>query len=103
MYIYDGEEIPNIIESRFANLLVVKSITQNFSAGVSTNYSHESFSNINNSFRLLPAIEYNIFPYKEVNEHQLRFLYGIGGQYNNYIDSTIFYKTTENYFSKSSV
>ena len=98
VFIYEGEKFPNITESRYANLLVVKSINQNISAGASINYSRSTYSNLNHSIRLLPAIEYNIFPYSEANEHQLRFLYGIGGQYNNYIDTTIFFKTAENYF-----
>jgi hypothetical protein len=98
VFVYNGAETHSPTVSRYANLLVVKSINKHISAGAITNYSHSTYSNLNHSYRFLPAIEYNIFPYAEANEHQLRFLYGIGTQYNNYIDTTIFFKTSENYF-----
>ena len=98
VFTYDDETFPNTRDASYVNLLVVKSINQHISAGARTNYNHSTFSNLNHSINLQPAIEYNVFPYAEANEHQLRFLYGIGTQYNNYIDTTIFFKSAENYF-----
>ena len=98
IFLYDGEKTIITTESNYANLLVVKSVNKHISVGAFTDYTHSTYSNLKSGISFLPAIEYNIFPYSEANEHQLRFLYGIGNQYNNYIDTTIFFKTTENYF-----
>jgi len=98
IFVYDGERTVITTDSHYANILAVSSINEHISVGASTGYIHSTYSNLKSSIRFLPAIEYNIFPYAEANEHQLRFLYGIGNQHNNYIDTTIFFKTTENYF-----
>jgi len=98
IFTYAGEKTLSTTDYRSANLLAVKSISKHISAGGLTNYSHSTYSNLNQSLKILPAIEYNIYPYSEANEHQFRFLYGIGVQHNNYIDTTIFFKTSEVYF-----
>ena len=95
---YDDFNLSTIQKNSNANILAVKSINEHFSAGAFTNYKHSTYSNIEHGFAIMPALEYNIFPYSEASEHQLRFLYGIGNQHNNYIDTTIFFKTYENYF-----
>jgi outer membrane usher protein FimD/PapC len=43
-------------------------------------------------------VEYDLFPYSEATHRQLRFLYSVGIQYNNYLDSTIYNKVKENLF-----
>jgi hypothetical protein len=48
-----------------------------------------------------PAIEYDIFPYSESNQKQLRILYGMGFVYNNYVDSTVYDKLEENLFEQT--
>jgi hypothetical protein len=49
---------------------------------------------------LLPAIEYDLFPYSDATHRQLRFLYSVGVQYNNYIDSTIYNQVKETLFKQ---
>jgi hypothetical protein len=45
-----------------------------------------------------PAIEYNIYPYKDVNTRFLTIRYGVDVRNNKYIDTTIYFKTRETLF-----
>lgn len=84
-----------VTESRGADLLVVKSLTDHLSIGGSTNYR----SSIRNNLNLLAdgslAFEYSVFPYKEFNEREITFLYRMTGGYNDYNERTIYGKTSE--------
>lgn len=42
-----------------------------------------------------PWVEYSLFPYKKFNSERIVFSYGLGIEYLNYKDSTIFFKTSE--------
>lgn len=95
---YDEFSLSTTQKSTNGNILAVKSVNDHFSIGGTANYLHSTYSNLDQSHSITPSIEYNIFPYSESNEHQLRILYGLGVQNNQYIDSTIFFKTQEYYF-----
>lgn len=79
---------------RFDGLLV-KSLTPNWSVGASAEVFSSTFRNIEFQASASPAIEYNIYPYREYNEHELSFLYEISPTYNSYRDTTIFRETEE--------
>ena len=81
--------------------LIVKSISEHWSAGGRVNLSSTTYRNLRAGFRFTPAVEYNIFPYSQSTRRQLRMLYGLGYVYNNYIDTTIFNKTEEHLFEQS--
>ena len=95
---YEDIKLTTIRKTANANLLAVASINEHISVGANARYQHSTYSNINHGIAFMPAVEYNIYPYSEATEHQLRFLYGIGNQNNKYIDTTIFFKTHQNYF-----
>ena len=95
---YDDFKLTTLTKNANANILAVSSINNHISVGAQASYKHTTYSNINHGIAFMPAIEYNIYPYSEAMEHQLRFLYGIGNQNNNYLDTTIFFKTHDNYF-----
>jgi len=101
---YDlGDEDVYISESvnyHFKNK-VVFSLNDHWSVGETSGLMHSSYSNryLNAYFR--PAIEYNVFPYSESFDRQLRMMYSIGPVYNNYIDTTIFNKDEELLFRQS--
>ncbi len=80
---------------------VVRSLSDHWSAGLFGGARHNTFTNIDFSTYVNPAIEYNIFPYKEVLRREIVFAYRIGYFYNNYIDATIFEKTSEGIFNHS--
>lgn len=76
--------------------LVVKSISDHWSVGNRAEFSTSTFSNHKFQANIFPSIEYNLFPYSQSTHHQLRFLYGIGVSLNQYNDTTIYGKITEN-------
>jgi hypothetical protein len=49
---------------------------------------------------LLPAIEYDVYPYSEATHRQLRIIYGAGLQYNNYIETSIYNMTKEDLYKQ---
>ncbi|HEX7493428.1 MAG TPA: hypothetical protein VF346_04340 [Bacteroidales bacterium] len=87
--------------SKSANILIVKSITEHWSYGGSANIGASSFNNQKMLLSIMPAIEYDIFPYSESTRRQLRLLYRAGYNYVTYIDSTIYNKTRETLWQHS--
>jgi len=77
----------------FHNL--VKSFSPHWSYGYQTNYSSSTFNNIKRKFFFNPAIEYNFYDYKEVNNHFFVLRYGVDVNINHYYDTTIFNKIKE--------
>lgn len=74
---------------------LVKSLTEHWSYGYNLNLSNSTFSNYQLQLTAGPAIEYNIFPYKESNNKLLTFRYGVDIRLNRYIDSTLYLKKKE--------
>jgi len=77
------------------NFYYAKSLNEHWSAGISTGLSASSYGYLDMQYRITPAIEYDIYPYSESTRRQLRIMYEIGYQYNNYSDTTIYNKLTE--------
>ena len=80
------------------NNLFVKSIGDHWSVGLKWDLGSSTRENYNFNTRILPSVEYDIFPYSESTHRQLRILYSAGYQYNNYIDTTINNKLSENLY-----
>ena len=77
------------------NHYLVQSINSNWSWAYEIKYSQNTFSNSRGRTFLKGAIEYNIFPYKDVNNKLFTLSYGFTARRNNYYDSTIYNKTKE--------
>ena len=86
------------VNSRSIDNLIVFSLGNHWSAGLNTDLGSSTSNNYNLNAVILPTIEYDIFPYSEATHRQFRIQYSIGYQYCNYIDTTIYYKITENLF-----
>lgn len=93
----DGEdESFTVSNTRYRiNHTLVKAISDHWSYGYYFFLRNSTFSNYQNSIQLVPAIEYNIFPYKEVNTKFLTLGYGIELTHNNYYEETIYNKMNE--------
>lgn len=78
--------------------LFVKSLGDHWSAGMIWNINTSTSENYDLNTSVMPSIEYDLFPYAEATHRQLRFLYSIGYQFNDYTDTTIYNKTRENLF-----
>jgi hypothetical protein len=80
--------------------LLVKSLGEHWSAGIKWNIGSSTRENYDLRTDLLPSLEYDLFPYSEATHRQLRFLYSVGIQYNNYTDSTIYNQVEESLFKQ---
>ena len=76
-------------------LSYVKSINDHWSAGGSINIQSSSYNNYDLSVKMMPGIEYDIFPYSESTRRQLRLLYRVGLEINNYCETTTLIKLKE--------
>lgn len=85
----------------FAAGSIVRSLNDHWSTGIFTGLRHDTFTNLDFRYYFNPAIEYNIFPYKEVLRREIVFAYRIGYFHNDYIEATIFNKLTEGIFNHS--
>ena len=84
-----------IQRSYSANLLQVKSLGTHWSAGVKGSFTSSTYLTHRASWRLTPAIEYDLFPYADATRRQLRFQYGLGVSAFSYYDTTVFNKLRE--------
>jgi hypothetical protein len=100
-YRYEGEHLDSFFESRSFNSLVVKSIDDHWSAGGYFSANSSTFSNIKLSLNPAPALEYDLFPYSQSTQKQLRFLYRVGFNPVRYREETIYYKTYENLWNEA--
>lgn len=73
-----------------AEWLMVRTIGEHWGLGFRGSATVSSFDNYDMFFRLAPAVEYNVFPYSESSEHELRFLYSAGLDVLNYEERTVF-------------
>ncbi|SIS99587.1 hypothetical protein SAMN05421766_106170 [Zobellia uliginosa] len=80
---------------------VVASLSDHWSSGIFVGVQHNTFTNIDFKYYVTPAIEYNIYPYKEVLRREIVFAYKIGYLHNDYIEPTIFEKMVEGVFNHS--
>lgn len=74
----------------FNNL--VKSMTTHWSYGYQVSLSNNTYSNFKSKIYFSPAIEYNIFPYEEVNNRFFVLRYGLDITNTHYYDTTIYNK-----------
>ncbi len=73
----------------------VWSLTDHLSAGLYANAQKSDYANYDSFLALSPAVEYNIFPYSESNNHYVGFMYKVGPRYFDYKEETIFFETSE--------
>lgn len=83
---------------------LVKTISGHWSVGFQASFSNNTFANIKRKLYFKPAIEYNIFNFKDVNNRLLVLRYGVDISSRRYYDTTIFNKISETlYGQKASV
>ncbi|NQU85078.1 MAG: hypothetical protein HQ541_04895 [Mariniphaga sp.] len=100
-YKYEGEESINDVTNLSNENLLVKSLSKHWSAGARIELGTSTFSNTDFMVEFFPSVEYNLYPYSESTHRQLRFLYGAGYAYMDYIDSTIYNQVKEGHFKHS--
>lgn len=81
--------------------LVVKSLSQHWSAGAFLSIQSSTYSNLKVSVTAAPAVEFDLFPYSESTKKQFRVLYRIGYTGTRYNEETVYFKTSESLFQES--
>lgn len=100
---YDYEDLAVTTKTKQwqAGSFVVVSLGGHWSAGGWVQATSSTYTNVKASFRIAPAIEYNVFPYARATRAELRILYRLGYGYNQYFEETIFGKLREGLWSES--
>lgn len=91
----ETEEIVSRSARKFIYAQLIKSLTDHWSAGLSTSLNSASYDNADLFASFGPAIEYNIFPYEESTRHELRFQYRLSLAHHDYDEITIYGKDDE--------
>jgi hypothetical protein len=89
-----------VTNEKFLNNLFVKSLSEHWSTGFLWTLASSTRENYRFRTELLPAIEYDIYPYSESTHRQLRILYGAGLQYNNYYETSIYNEKKEDLYKQ---
>jgi hypothetical protein len=96
----EGNDTTYITNELRGDNLIVKSINEHWSAGLKWNVGSSTVENYDFMTDFLPSVEFDLFPYSEATHRQLRFLYSLGYQYNNYKDSTVYNRLKDGFFKQ---
>jgi hypothetical protein len=77
------------------NHSLIKSINSHWSYGYEANITSSTFSNIRRMLFFRTGVEYDIFPYKDVNNKFFTISYTVDMRHNKYYDTTLYDKTQE--------
>jgi hypothetical protein len=94
----DGTTTTYIRDDESIRSLLVKSLGDHWSTGINIDLRSATNPNYDLDLQIMPAIEYDLYPYSEATHRQLRINYSLGNKYSNYIDTTIYNKLKENLF-----
>ena len=89
------EKIINKNEDYNFQHFLIKSISRHWSYGYQIVFSRNTFSNNKHRAFFNTGIEYNIFPYKQVNTKFFTLAYTVDVRRNAYFDSTLYDKKAE--------
>jgi len=81
--------------------LLVKSLTDHWSAGLRGGVSNSTFSNYRIRTTFAPVLEYNIYPYSESTRRMLTLQYSVEASFADYYEQSIYFKTEEGLLSQS--
>ncbi|MCC7044091.1 MAG: hypothetical protein IT183_09520 [Acidobacteria bacterium] len=90
-----GRRVEVTRRERAARLFLAKALGDHWSVGVDSNVQSSTFGNVELSTQVLPAIEYNVFPYSEYATRQLRFEYAVGAEHARYNEVTLYDRLRE--------
>ncbi|MDA0194984.1 MAG: hypothetical protein O2887_06545 [Bacteroidetes bacterium] len=105
----DGETETTIVENSSNSFehFLIWSLGEKWAYGYEIGYNTSTFNNLEKRLYITPSIEYNLFPYKDVNNKLLTLRYGLASGKNFYNETTIYGKDNEmlvaEYLSLSSI
>ena len=105
----DGENDVTIVKNSSNSFehFLIWSLGEKWAYGYEIGFNNSTFNNLDRQYYLSPSIEYNLFPYKDVNNKLLTLRYGLVTGRNYYTEETIYAKNSESlvaeYLSLSSI
>jgi hypothetical protein len=97
----EEEEIQSILDEREIKADVVKSLSSHWSTGLFAEVYSTTYRNIDLGTSFSPALQYNIYPWKESSQRLMAIAYHIGIRTFEYIEETLYDKTAESRFYES--
>jgi hypothetical protein len=79
------------------------SLGKHFALGHFASYFQTTPQNLKQSYSYYPALEYNLFDYKEASRRQLRFVYRAGARFQKYYETTVYNQSSEWLYPQSFV
>jgi hypothetical protein len=92
---YDDVSELSVFRTHSFSGLLVKSLTERWSAGLRGGVSSSTFNNFRLASDASAVFEYNIFPYSESTRRAFTIQYALGARYYDYVEETIYFKTEE--------
>ncbi|MGM0377857.1 MAG: hypothetical protein ACQEQ0_13885 [Bacteroidota bacterium] len=91
----DDKEIVSENYRHGFNGYMIRSLDQNWSAGLFVDMLSSTFHNMDFNIETTPGVEYSIYPYSESTSRSITFAYMLGAARNYYMEETIFLKKQE--------
>jgi hypothetical protein len=80
---------------------LIRSLGPHWGAGIFADYTTTTIDNLRHGVTISPAIEYSLFPYAQASLRQITLTYRLGYEMADYIEETIYEKTSETLLSQS--
>lgn len=100
-YVRDEEEIRSVMHRNGFQGRAIRSISSNWSLGAFTNVISNSYENIDIGYRVAPAIEYSLLPYRLALRKEYTIAYSLGYLHREYLEETIYGKMRESLYNQS--
>jgi hypothetical protein len=91
----DGEKITTVRRDFGGSALQVRSLNDHWSLGGRAGASSSTYLNQHLAATIAPAVEFDVYPYKESTRRQLIAQYSVGMKHYSYNDTTVYFKTKE--------
>ena len=91
----DGESLVSDRHSWSVKSLIVRSSGDRFSIGLNSSATSSVFQNTRIQIQAMPAVEYDIYPYREATQRQVVIRYAAGIRAARYSDTTIYGRIAE--------
>jgi hypothetical protein len=97
----DGSTFVSVRRSWSHDALLVKSLTEHWSAGVRGGLSSSTYYNQRRAAQVMPAVEWNLFPYSQSTRREFTLQYAIGLHTYSYYQETIYGRGSDTLASQS--
>lgn len=91
----NDETITSISRRNGFTTYAVRSISPHWSVGAFGDVFTSTFDNVDLRYRLMPAVEWSLYPYREATRRQLTVAYRAGASHITYRDTTIYGETRQ--------